>query len=62
MVPNCNLQIQYIPIKIPTEVFKDMERAISKFISKAKKSLIMKTIFKNKRVAGEITDPKLKLY
>jgi hypothetical protein len=54
-------------IKIPTQFFKYMERAVPKFIwkgkkKKKKKTRIAKTIFNNKRRAGEITIPALKLY
>jgi hypothetical protein len=37
-----------IPIKIPTQLFKDMEKTILNFIWKNKKSRISKTIFNNK--------------
>jgi hypothetical protein len=39
-----------IPIKIPTQFFIELERAIAK------------TILKNKRTSGRITIPDLKLY
>jgi hypothetical protein len=51
-----------IPIKIPTQFFKDMKRAVLKFIRKGRKPRIVKTTLSNKRTAGGITIPDFKLY
>ena len=57
-----NLQIQCNPIKIPSQFFNKLERAICKFIWNNNKPRITKALFKDKRTSGGITMPNLKLY
>jgi hypothetical protein len=51
-----------IPIKIPTQFFIEIERAVCKFIWKNKKPRITKTILYNKRTSGGINKSEIKLY
>jgi hypothetical protein len=49
-----------IPIKIPTQLFTDLEIVICKFIWNNKKPRIAKTILNNKRPSWGITIPDAK--
>jgi hypothetical protein len=57
-----NLQIQCNPHQNPTQFFKELERAICKFIWNNKTPRISKTLLNDKRTSGGITMLYLKLY
>jgi hypothetical protein len=50
-----------IPIKIPTQLFIELQRVILKFIWNNKKPRWLENIINNKRTSGGITIPDLKL-
>jgi hypothetical protein len=62
ILPKASYRNKANPMKIPTQLFTELKRAICKFIWKNKKPRIAKTILNNKRTSGGITMPNLKLY
>jgi hypothetical protein len=62
ILPKAIYRSNAIPIKITTQLFIELERAVLKFIKNNKKSKRVKTVFNNKSSSGRITIPDLKLY
>jgi hypothetical protein len=62
ILPNVIYRFNAIPIKIPTQFFKELKRAICKFFWNNKKPRIAKTLLKDKRTSGGITMSDLQLY
>jgi hypothetical protein len=62
ILPNSIYKFNAILIKIPTQLFNELERAICKFIWNNKKPRVGKTLLKDKRTSGGITMSDLKLY
>jgi hypothetical protein len=62
ILPKAVYRLNAIPIKIPSQYFNKLERAICKFIGNNKKPRIAKTLLKYIRTSGGITMPELKLY
>jgi hypothetical protein len=52
ILPKAIYRFNVIPIKIPTQFFKDIERAILKFVWKGKNPRRVKTILNSRRAAG----------
>jgi hypothetical protein len=61
ILPKAIYRINAIPIKISIQFFKHMERAVLKFVWKGTKPKIVKTVLNNRRIAGRLTIPDLKL-
>jgi hypothetical protein len=61
-LPKATYRFNAIPIKIPTQFFNELERAISKLTWNNKKPRIAKTLLKDKRTSSGITMPDLNLY
>jgi hypothetical protein len=62
ILPKAIYRFNAIPIKIPTQLFNELERATCKFFWNNKKTRIAKTLLKDKRTSGGITMCDIKLY